>query len=47
MALRLSPGLLTTRNNLGTALIAVGRVGEAIQLLEESLRQEPDNAQAH
>jgi tetratricopeptide (TPR) repeat protein len=47
MALRLSPGLLTTRNNLGTALIAVGRVDEAIQLLEESLRQEPDNAQAH
>jgi len=47
MALRLTPGLLTTRNNLGTALIAVGRVSEAIQLLEESLRQDPNNAQAH
>jgi tetratricopeptide (TPR) repeat protein len=46
-ALRLSPGLLTTRNNLGNALIAAGRVGEAIQHLQESLRQDPDNAQAH
>ena len=46
-ALQLSSGLLTTRNNLATALIAVSRVREAIPLLEKSLRQEPDNAQAH
>ena len=31
IALRLRPNYLTARNNLGTALIAVGRIGEAIQ----------------
>ena len=36
-ALRLRPNYLTARNNLGTALIAVGRVAEAVRHLHEAL----------
>lgn len=47
-ALRLNPGLLESRNNLGAVLsVQGGLLDEAIENLSETLRADPDNANAH
>ena len=46
-ALALDPDLADAHTWLGTGLLALGRVDDAIASIKEALRLEPDNGQAH
>ncbi|HEY0824257.1 MAG TPA: tetratricopeptide repeat protein, partial [Ramlibacter sp.] len=45
-ALALAPGRPSVLTNLGAVRLKLGRVAEALQLLQQALAQEPDNAEA-
>ncbi|HWI81786.1 class I SAM-dependent DNA methyltransferase [Ramlibacter sp.] len=45
-ALDLVPGRVSTLTNLGAARLKLGRIEEAVALLDEALAQEPDNVEA-
>jgi serine/threonine protein kinase/Tfp pilus assembly protein PilF len=46
-ALALDPRLADAHTWLGSALLALGRIDEAIAAMREAIRLEPDNGQAH
>ena len=45
-ALRLRPGYVNARNNLGLTLAGLGRTDEAMQQFAEVLKLDPGNKQA-
>ena len=45
-SLALLPGRVSTLTNLGAAQVKLGRMQDAIELLDEALAQEPDNPEA-
>ncbi len=46
-ALAVDPGLLAARSNLGLALLARGRIGEAVTAFQDAIAQAPDVASLH
>ena len=46
-AINLKPSLVQAHTWLGAALVMLGRINEGIASMEEALRLEPDNADAH